>query len=944
MPELPSGTVTFLYTDIEGSTRVWEQFPEQAPTTIARHDEIWRDVIARNRGHIFRITGDGFCASFDDPVSAVTVATAAQQALFQTEWGPIGQLKVRCILHTGVAQVHVGDYVGAALNLAGRLLSVCHGGQTLVSHATAELVRHQLPEEADLLDLGRHRFRDIPQPEQIYQLSIAGLPSGFPPLSSADAIPDNLPVQLTSYIGREKEKGEVSRLLQDNRLVTLVGPGGTGKTRLSLEVARVVKEAFEDGVWFVQLASISDPALVNQSVASVLGVPEHASRPLLESLAAYCRRKRLLLLLDNCEHLVEACARMAAGLLQAAPEVKLMASSREGLGIPGESVYPLHPMSLPNVSEPPEMIATYESVRLFVERAAAARPGFGLTGSNAGAVAQICCRLDGIPLAIELAAARIKHLSPEQIAGRLDQSFRLLTGGSRAALPRQQTLRALIDWSYDLLSEPECILFRRLSVFHGGWTMVAAEAVCSSGLDESTQLDPYDILDLTGLLVEKSMVEADLQDEVPRYRLLETMRQYGLEKLKAAGEAVVVRDQHLAYFGELAMEVGGPILTPEQLPWIHRVEAEHDNMLAALDWASGGDSPGYFIKLTAALGPFWSTIGRASEGINWLGQALAKGEPSLEVWGRGEEAASIVKAFFYYGLLAFNQGRYQTSLQAFEKTLQLARLTGDLTFEAMSLTLMSPEYAFLGQEEEAFALAREAAALARQTGDEMIIGRSLAALGSIMLRIQHDPPAALQYLEKSVVLTRNSGDIGFLATPLLVLSQVAIESGDYEKARERAQEGITLAGEFRSWGLQDNFRTKIAEIHRLKGEYAQAVAIYRRVVPIWREFGNLGAMARCIECLAYIEIHRGKNFNGLEREQTLSRACRLMGAAEAVRQNPEAIMPPFEKAEYQREVALLRSLMDGETFAAAWSEGRAMSVEEAEDFVTNTLTYPEPLP
>ena len=499
---------------------------------------------------------------------------------------------MRAALHTGIAEERDGDYFGPSVNRVARLLSAGYGGQTLLSAPTQELVRDHLPPGAGLPDLGEHRLKDLQRPERIFQLAAPGLTSEFPPLKTLDTLPNNLPIQLTSFIGREREMEEVKRLLDTTRLLTLIGPGGTGKTRLSLHVAADLLDLdrFPHGVWLVELAPLADPSLGAPGCRFGIGRAGKCGHIHTESLKEYLHSKQLLLVLDNCEHLVEACAQLADALLRSCPDLKILASSREALGIGGETIWRVPSLSLPDPthSTGANLVSTlsqYEAVRLFIDRAQAALPGFKVTNHNAPAVAQICHRLDGIPLAIELAVARVSALSVEQIAARLDDRFRLLTGGSRTALPRQQTLRATIDWSYGLLSEPERVLLRRLSVFAGGWTPEAAEAVCSGG-----GIEEYEVLDSLMHLVDKSLVtfeQADAggaggatQEGEGRYRLLETIRQYARDKLLEAGEEVIqgVRDRHMGYFLKFIEEAEPRLLGVAEGPWLDRVEREHDNL------------------------------------------------------------------------------------------------------------------------------------------------------------------------------------------------------------------------------------------------------------------------------------------------------------------------------------------------------------------------------
>ncbi len=615
---LPSGTVTFLFTDIEGSTKLWEQYPEPMKRALARHDELVRSAIEDQGGHIIKTTGDGFHAAFQTGVDGCAAALAAQQSLLAAKWDELDShsLRVRIGLHTGEAEARAGDYYGPALNRAARLMAVAHGGQTLLSTTTADLVRDHLPAEASLRDLGEHRLKDLVRPEHVFQLNHSGLPAEFPPLSSVDAYPNNIPIQLTSFIGRDRELAEATARLASSRLLTLIGPGGTGKTRLGLQLAADLLPSYSDGVWVAELAPVADPALVLQTVASVFGVREQLGMPVHELLIDFLREKHLLLIVDNCEHLVDACAQLIEQLLQSCPDLKIIASSREALGISGETVYRVPSLSLPGVDEPTRAaIAECEAVQLFVERASAANPKFGLTDQNAAAIAQICRRLDGIPLALELAAARLTVFSPEQVASRLDDRFRLLTGGSRTALPRQQTLRALIDWSYDLLPDPERKLFRKFSVFAGGCTFEAAENICSE----------MDVLNLLTQLVNKSLVAVEDEKGGHRYRLLETVRQYARDKLLEFGESEEARNIHFQYFYDLAETAGPGLDGPQALEWVGRLASEYDNIRAALEWGLQQNIAGV-LHMVPSLVRFWMRQGHEEEGRNVIREALTRAE------------------------------------------------------------------------------------------------------------------------------------------------------------------------------------------------------------------------------------------------------------------------------------------------------------------------------
>ncbi len=477
---MASGAITFLFTDIEGSTRLWDKNPAAMAPALAKHDAMLREIISA-KGKVFKSMGDSVCAVFESPSEALAAAAAVQRAIAAADFGDVGPIKIRVAMHTGEAEQRDADYFGPALNRVARLLSAGHGGQVLLSQSTHSLVRDQMPSGLEVKSLGEHKLKDLERPEVVYMLIADGLEKEFPALRSISEMPNNLPLQVTSFVGREKELAEVQEMIKRHRLVTLTGSGGTGKTRLSLQAGAALIPDFEDGVWFVELAPLTEPDLVPQTVAAALKVREEPGKPLLETLVSYLKDKSLLLLLDNCEHLLDAAARLADPIGKQCPRVHVVATSREPLSIQGEQVYRVPSLSTPDPKkkESAESLSHYESVQLFTDRAMLAQPSFAVTNENAPAVAQICHRLDGIPLALELAAARVRAMPVETIASRLDDRFRLLTGGSRTALPRQQTLRATIDWSYGLLDEKEKTLLRRLSVFAGGWTLEAAEKVCA---------------------------------------------------------------------------------------------------------------------------------------------------------------------------------------------------------------------------------------------------------------------------------------------------------------------------------------------------------------------------------------------------------------------------------------------------------------------------------
>ena len=541
------GIVTFLFTDIESSTRLWEQQPEAMATALSNHDRLLQELITEYGGQVFKTVGDAFFAAFAIPSEAISAALAIQRAILDEYWGET-VIKIRIIVHTGTAEERDGDYFGPSVNRTARLLSVGHGGQVLLSSTTRSLVQARLPAGTSLRDLGEHHLKDLDQVENIYQLLAPDLPDSFPRLRTLSTYPNNLPVQLSTFVGREDEIDEVVGRLDSVRALTLIGPGGTGKTRLAQQAAAKVVEDFADGIWYIELAPVIDSTLVAQTVAKVLQIHEQPSQSILETMVEELKSKKILLILDNCEHLIDACAELAMRLLQTCPDLCLLSTSREVLEIPGEISINVPPLTLPkrdhqlSVNE----LEGYSAIRLFVERADAVVPGFEILEENGAAVLQICRRLDGIPLAIELAAAKLKILQVEEIALRLDDRFHLLTGGSRTALPRHQTLRAMMDWSYGLLFDKERLLFQRLAVFlrrMDAWKRprISAPTILSSNPD---------ILDLLLHLTNKSLIWAERETEEykPDTRCWRQCRQYGQEKLAKSGEILAIRGKHLEIF------------------------------------------------------------------------------------------------------------------------------------------------------------------------------------------------------------------------------------------------------------------------------------------------------------------------------------------------------------------------------------------------------------
>src|SRR5579871_184846 len=718
---LPTGTVTFLFTDIEGSTRLWEQQPDAMQPALARHDAILRRAIEQHRGHIVKGTGDGLLAVFARASDALSACLSAQLAFQQEEQKEPASIRIRMALHTGSAQERDGDYFGACVNRVARLMSIGHGGQVLLSEVTQNLVKERLPERCRLKDLGKHRLKDLQEAEQVFQLLHPSLRSGFPALKSLDSLPNNLPRQLSSFIGREKQIEEVKQLLLASPLVTLTGTGGSGKTRLALQVAAESLVEYSDGVWLVELAAVADPSLVVQTAAASLGLREAPGPPLLQTLLDYLNSRTLLLVLDNCEHLLQACAVLAHSILRSCPQLRLLVTSREALKVAGEQVYRVPSLSAPDPDQIPTeekeiafIVSEYEAPRLFVERARLLKTDFTLTRQNASVVASVCHRLDGIPLAIELAAARVNVLSVEDINVRFKHRFRLLKGGSRTVLPRQQTLQATLDWSYELLSKQEQLLLARLSVFAGGWSLEAAEAVCSE-----EGIEAPDILDLLISLVEKSLSLAGEREGKSRYRMLETIQDYGLQRLQESGQEKLWRTRHLQFFLMLAEEAEPKLTGAEQGEWLQRLQEEHDNLRAGLQWCQQDkQSQEAGLRLAVSLRWFWQVRGFVSEGRTHLNTILSQENAS-------QPTPTRVKALHSAGNLAVMQGDYAAARALYELSLSMSKELGDKLCIAASLgnlgnvTFAQSDYA------AAHALFEESLTIQRELEDKPGIAASL---------------------------------------------------------------------------------------------------------------------------------------------------------------------------------------------------------------------------
>ncbi len=800
--------VTFLFTDIEASTRLWEEQAAAMRDSLPEHDALLQRVVEARGGVVFKHTGDGIAATFASPVDAVAAAIDAQAALQSQDWQAPLRLRVRMAIHTGEADRRHDDWFGPALNRAARMLTAAHADQILVSEAARALI-DGLPDGIGLRDLGEHRFRDLARAETVFQATHPGLPLEFPPLRSLASYPTNLPIQLTPFIGRDELVEQLQHDLASTRLLTLSGVGGVGKSRVAMQLAADVLERFPDGAWLVELGALSDPAQVPAALSTVLGLRDEPGRSTIEVAVDRLRAMSCLLIIDNCEHIIIAVAELSERLLRSCPDVRILCTSREGLGIRGELLRQVPPMAVPAPNVPLDQAVEYDSVALFLDRIRAIRPGLTIPPTTMESVLDICRRLDGIALAIELAAARARLLSLTQIAERLDDRFRLLTGGSRTALPRQRTLQATMDWSHDLLQPTERVLFRRLGVFHGGFDLEAVEAVCT---DEQVPEDA--VLDLVGRLVEESLIATDGGDPV-RYRLLETVRQYAEDRLAVSGEAPTLRRRHAEWVAEMTdgAEVG--LRGREQVAWVSRLRSERDNIRAGLAWCRDNGRYELGLRMATGLGRFWWLHEPGPEGLRWLTTMLESTDDSpsearteafrwagVLAWARGEldradrlldhalglattAAAHLAhgKTLLAKGFVSQSRGDIDVAIDEFQDAMSEFDRIGEPYWASIALTNLERTVERMGDPDRAEQLAGSLLAEALELDDDRLAGLAHSAIANNALHrgdvetFRHHTQLALSEL----------GEVGqqvWRGQAVMAAAFTAISAGFPELARE----------------------------------------------------------------------------------------------------------------------------------------------------------------
>jgi predicted ATPase/class 3 adenylate cyclase len=782
---VPTGEVTFLFTDLEGSTSLWERSPDAMDGALAEQDRRLREVFGRRNGYIFTTAGDSFAVAFDDPVEALAAAIESQRRLIE----PCGELliRIRIGLHTGTAVARDGDYFGAVVNRAARLMSSAHGGQVIVSVATGALLDHVLPDGVDLVDLGKHRLKDLLSLEHVFQVRHPDLDDDFPPLRTLEGPWSNLPAQLTSFVGRERELADVGLLLGAHRLVTMTGSGGAGKTRLSLQVAANSIEQFPDGVRFVELANVPNAQFICDEIAVAVSAREAPDESLIEQIAAKIGSQRLLLILDNCEHLIDDVAAVVNQLLRRCVQLKILATSRERLNSSGEVAYRVPSLAMPNTAREqsgpgslhqatalsgtrtdPREARDYDAVQLFTERAMLARADFELTAKNVDAVVAICIRLDGIPLALELAAARLRVLSPGQVAARLDERFQLLTNSSRGSLERHRTLGATIDWSYEHLTEPEQAVFRRASVFAGTFDIDAAESVCA-GHD----IESFEVLDHLAGLIDKSMlVPEETADGATYYRLLESMRQYGATKVTEHDEDQLVGLAHTHFYVGLCEHFKVMHRGEQLAEALDALDRDVENVRTALRYAFDNNHHDEAAKVIGSIAYLWYVGGTFVEGIGWCRELFDK-EPDLP-------DITLADALHAYSLLLGSWSDYGAGVAMLIREVELRRRIGDPARLAAALNNLGNLLNDLGRMDEGDAALRESVEQYRAAGEPATLPLATIAFGRRDQGL-YDEAAAL-FSESLEEATTAGSDYG-IALARSGLGELATIRGNTNEAR-----------------------------------------------------------------------------------------------------------------------------------------------------------------
>ena len=859
--QLPEGDVTFLFTDVEGSTRLLEQHPAAYGRLIARHHELIEDAVERHGGVVFETIGDAVYAAFAEPVEGVAAAHASQLGLAGEDWGELGRIKVRMAVHNGHVERRGTHYFGPVLYRCQRIMATAHGGQVVLSESTASLVREPLEGGLALIDLGRHELRDLREPERIYQLAGPGLEVEFPPLDSVGGRPNNLPADVKTFVGRQDELGEVRDLLRmpGVRVVTLTGAGGSGKTRLALRAAEGLLEPFKDGVFVVDLAPLGAAALVPSAIAAVLGVPPTAGRSTVDSLVTHVGDRELLLVLDNFEH-VAAAAPDVATLIASTPMLRVLVTSRVPLRIQGEREVHVEPLPVPRPDAGLDELVRSPALQLFAERSREIRGTFALDEANAGTVAEVCRRLDGLPLAIELAAARTRLLSPAALLERLDDRLALLTGGATDLPSRQRTMRDTIAWSYDLLDEPERTLLRRLAVFSGGCSLAAAETVCGD-----------DVLESLSVLAEHSLL-LTRWDELgePRFELLETVAEFARARLAESDEADELAGRHAAYFADHAEAVEPALYSDARRPWLRRLEDDRDNFRAALSWSVAAGDVGVGLRILGSLWLWWWTS--FNEGLEWAERVLSRPV------GAASPTAERAAALFTAEICAAGAGDLPTIRRYAEEAVSVARTLGDdrrlalaQALGAGALTGLTPTGDFeaerLDGRARLRALSDEAIEIGARSGDRWVAAWT-KMISALIALLAGDPAPAPTWASEAMAEFAELDDSWSRASASMSLAFALIQLGELEQAEAALDGSVPALLDVGDLKMAGGCLIAHGLIGRFSGRLDDAERHYREAFELCVRAGDPGNAPACLEGIAAAVTARDPK-----------EAARLLGAA-----------------------------------------------------------------
>jgi len=903
-----SDGVAFLFTDIEGSTRRWETAPDAMRQAMRRHDLILRNGVMTHSGRVFKSRGDGLGIVFPNMRRGIVAAVECLRAIIAEDWAEIGGLRVRMALHCGPVEPRDGDYFGPTLHRLARLLDVGHGQQILLSAAAFDALDGETIPEVQLLDLGVHQLRDLIEPTGVYQVQAPDLPAAFAPLRSLNRTPHNLPSQLTALIGREQVLAGIRPLLERDRLVTLVGPGGIGKTRVAIQIGAEFQENFPDGVWLAEFAAISDASLLPNVIAKLFGIASDGNAPPLDAVLLALQRRKTLIILDNCEHLTEAAADLAETLLRQCPEVRMLATSRERLGLIGESLYRIESLSVPPQGEVIDVCDAdrWASISLFADRAQAVDRDFILEDATIGPVAEICRRLDGIPLALELAAARLSVMSVSEVARGLSERFRISVRDCRGLPPRHRTLQATMDWSYELLSPEEQRAFRRAGIFVGSWTLDAATPVLGEAGESSWQ-----VLDVIGALVDKSLIVAEKVGQERRFHLLETMRAYAVDRLDALNETVEVQRRHAEYYLAQMTKAEASWNETSTKVWLGVIEPSIDNIRAALEAALSGRidrSLGY--ALAAATPLLWTEAALQHDGRRWLELAGTPADATIHVRAR----LCLARA----RLAPYRDDKLKA--EAAEQSVALFRRTGDRIGLADALTILGNAVNRFGRHKEADRHLREAYELLTNAGADKLLGRCATSRGHLKL-FSKDVAAAQSFYKEALRLAEARGDATGVMSGLCNLAETEFALGEHARAIEQCRAYIEICRAER-------------RIHRLANGLANLAAYLLTVDdPIEARAAAREALIRAQETqsrfLVVISIEHLAVAGAALGERTSS--ARLLGFSNAHYRTSGTNREPTEQLGHDRLMALLTARLAPDEIDRLMAEGAGLDERTAID-------------